>query len=110
MSDYSVQISPNVTITFSSEQSMPQRHRAAAALQSFLDFSEQGENTGWSILQIAGRIYRFRYEVMVQRALHRAAIYNEAIQYIRSERGISFNPILADYAVEKLLEMLERDW
>jgi hypothetical protein len=110
MSQHTVQISSDITISFSSNQVIPSQHVGPAALQSFLSYCEGSGKIGWSILHIAGKVYRFRYEIIAERALQRATMYNEAIQYIRSQRGITFNPILADYAIQKLLEMLERDW
>jgi hypothetical protein len=105
MNNYSVEISPTVSIRFISEEPIPARHHAAAAVKALLNYSQSGNNV--DLLELAGKAYRLRYEVIVQKALSRAVLYNEAIQYIRCQRGVQFHPVLADYAIEKLLEMLD---
>ncbi len=105
MNNYSVEISPTITISFVSEEPIPARYHHTAAVNALLSYTQSGNGLG--LLDIAEKAYRLRYQVIVQKALSQAAIYNEAIQYIRRQRGVQFHTVLADYAIEKLLEMLD---
>lgn len=108
MPDYEIQISPQVKVEFSSEKSMSNSVKSIAAITSLLQYSISSSGHSNTELSIANSYYRFRYRIITSRVINRAMIYSDAIKYIRSRRGIEFDEQLADYAIQKLLENLER--
>jgi hypothetical protein len=108
MPNYEIQISPQVKVEFSSEKSMSNSVKSIAAITSLLKYSQNSLVQSDIGLNIANNYYSFRYRIITSRVINRAMTYSDAIKYIKSRRGIDFDEQLADYAVRKLLEALDR--
>ena len=109
MPNYEIQISSNVKVELTSDFGMARSEESTTAIMSLLQSIVSSTNYADTMFAIAGKWHRIRYQVTVSRIINRSIIYNDAIQYIRTRKGVDFDPQLADYAIQKLLEVLRDD-
>jgi hypothetical protein len=108
MSNHKIQISSNISVEFTSSTSLSHSDYTRVGVAALLNYLGSTNNVGNVHLNIAQKIYNVHYRVIVNRIIERAMLYNDAIIFLRSRRGIDLDPQLVDYAVDRLYELLDR--